>query len=201
MGRRVVMLFVGNIVAKLVIDLIGIAAGSTTSAVGKSLPLTFGLTLLGEAVVLWMRTGGATGLLNPPRASTAQPRRSSTARSADVTPDLEPSPRYTTADQANAPAPSRDEVGCDDRSTSWQRTQRAARPRPAASPILSSAITTVTATATTTTTTTGTSARGPEGTRQWSRPVSRLLRRLRRGWPALRYAQQRDRLAATSEAS
>jgi hypothetical protein len=57
-------LFAANILAKLVIDLIGIAAGSTTSAVGKSLIFTLGLTLLGEALVLLVRSGGAAGLLD-----------------------------------------------------------------------------------------------------------------------------------------
>lgn len=63
------ILFVGNLAAKLLLDLIGVAAGAGTSAVGRSLVLTFGLTLLGEAAVVWMRTGGASGLLNPPRPS------------------------------------------------------------------------------------------------------------------------------------
>jgi hypothetical protein len=62
------VLFVGNLAAKLVLDLIGIAAGSTTSAVGQSLVLTLGLTLLGEAAVVWLRTGGAAGMLNAPGA-------------------------------------------------------------------------------------------------------------------------------------
>ncbi len=72
-GAMSLILFLGNLAAKLVLDLIGVAAGAGTSAVGKSLVLTFGLTLLGEAVVIWMRTGGATGLLNPPRP-TSDPR-------------------------------------------------------------------------------------------------------------------------------
>ena len=68
-GAASLILFVGNLAAKLVLDLIGVAAGSTTSAVGKSLVLTLGLTLLGEAAVLWVRSGGATGLLDEPRAT------------------------------------------------------------------------------------------------------------------------------------
>ena len=106
-GFASLILFVGNIVAKLVLDLIGIAAGGSTSAVGKSLLLTFGLTLLGEAIVVWMRTGGATGLLTPSRATTAQPRQPTTDRSINLTP---PSTRYQTADQPNTPAPSRQVV-------------------------------------------------------------------------------------------
>jgi len=51
------------------LDLVGVAAGGTTSAAGKSLVFTFGLTFLGEAVVLWLRSG-STGLL--PRTSDAR---------------------------------------------------------------------------------------------------------------------------------
>lgn len=58
-GAASLALFVGNLGAKLVLDLIGVAAGGG-SAVGRSLVLTFGLTLLGEAVIVWLRTGGAT---------------------------------------------------------------------------------------------------------------------------------------------
>ena len=64
-GKASLALFAANIVAKLVLDLIGVAAGVSASAVGKSLVFTLGLTLLGEAVVLWMRSGGATALINP----------------------------------------------------------------------------------------------------------------------------------------
>jgi hypothetical protein len=103
-GAASLILFVGNLVAKLVLDLIGVAAGGTTSAVGKSLLLTFGLTLLGEAIVVWMRTGGATGLLNPPRATAAQPRQPSPDRYIDVTSPAEPPIRYHVDDQANTPA-------------------------------------------------------------------------------------------------
>jgi hypothetical protein len=79
-GRTSVMLFVGTLAVKLVLDVIGIAAGSSGSAVGKSLPLTFGLTLLGEAVVLWTRTGGAALSVGPARsaatrATVTQPRQ------------------------------------------------------------------------------------------------------------------------------
>jgi hypothetical protein len=59
-------LFVANLVAKLVLDLIGVAMGGTTSEVGKSLVFTLGLTLLGEAAVLWMRSGSP-GLSGPQR--------------------------------------------------------------------------------------------------------------------------------------
>jgi hypothetical protein len=103
-GAASLILFVGNLVVKLVLDLIGVASGGSTSAVGRSLLLTFGLTLLGEAIVVWMRTGGATGLLNPPRATTAQPRQPSPDRFTDVSPPAEPSIRYQVDDQVNTPA-------------------------------------------------------------------------------------------------
>jgi hypothetical protein len=72
-GTASLILFVGNLAAKLVLDLIGVAAGARASTVGNSLLLTFGLTLLGEAVVIWLRTGGATGLLTP-SAQAGDPR-------------------------------------------------------------------------------------------------------------------------------
>ena len=56
-GAASLILFVANVAAKLVLDLVGIAAGGTASAAGSSLVFTFGLTLLGEAVVLWLRSG------------------------------------------------------------------------------------------------------------------------------------------------
>ncbi len=58
-GAASLILFFANVVGKLVLDLVGIAAGGTTSAVESSLVFTFGLTLLGEAVVLWLRSGSA----------------------------------------------------------------------------------------------------------------------------------------------
>jgi hypothetical protein len=67
-GKVSLILFAGNIAVKLLLDVIGLAAGSPGSAVGKSLLLTFGLTLLGEAIVIWTRTQGARGTATPPRA-------------------------------------------------------------------------------------------------------------------------------------
>jgi hypothetical protein len=67
-GKVSLILFAGNIAVKLLLDVIGLAAGSPGSAVGKSLLLTFGLTLLGEAIVIWTRTQGATGTATTPRA-------------------------------------------------------------------------------------------------------------------------------------
>jgi hypothetical protein len=72
-GAASLILFVGNLAAKLILDLIGIASGGTASAVGNSLVLTLGLTLLGEATVVWMRTGGAAAMLNSAQ-ETSRPR-------------------------------------------------------------------------------------------------------------------------------
>jgi hypothetical protein len=79
-GATSLALFIGNLAAKLVLDLIAIAAGSTASAAGKSLIFTLGLTLLGEALVLFVRSGGATDLIGQSRATTAPPRRATTDR-------------------------------------------------------------------------------------------------------------------------
>jgi hypothetical protein len=51
------ILFCVNITAKLVLDLIGVAAGEAFSTAEKSLIFTLGLTLVGEAIVLSMRSG------------------------------------------------------------------------------------------------------------------------------------------------
>jgi hypothetical protein len=88
-GAASLALFIGNLAAKLVLDLIAVAGGGTASGVGKSLIFTLGLTLLGEAFVLFVRSGGATDLVNQSRTQTAQPR-SPTAPRAEVTPDAEP---------------------------------------------------------------------------------------------------------------
>ena len=52
-------LFAANLLAKLALDLAGVAAGETAAVAGQSLILTLGLTLLGEAAVIWYRSGGA----------------------------------------------------------------------------------------------------------------------------------------------
>jgi|SRR5580658_8491877 hypothetical protein len=78
-------LFAANLVAKLVLDLIGIAGGLTFSEVGKSLILTLGITLLGEAIALLLRSGAATGLINGDRPGPAVPRQAAPDRFADVT--------------------------------------------------------------------------------------------------------------------
>jgi hypothetical protein len=55
-------LFAANLIIKLVLDLAGVAAGETTTAAGSSLLVTLGLTFLGEAAVVWYRSGGAAQL-------------------------------------------------------------------------------------------------------------------------------------------
>jgi hypothetical protein len=55
-------LFAGNLLVKLCLDLAGVAAGETFADAGHSLILSLGLTLLGEAVVIWYRSGGAAQL-------------------------------------------------------------------------------------------------------------------------------------------
>jgi hypothetical protein len=62
-------LFAGNLLVKLCLDLAGVAAGETFADAGHSLILSLGLTLLGEAVVIWYRSRGA-----------AQPASSDAAR-------------------------------------------------------------------------------------------------------------------------
>jgi hypothetical protein len=70
-GKVSLILFGVNIVAKLVLDLIGVAAGGSGSAAGKSLIFTLGLNLLAEAGVLWMRSGAGATPLNSRPATTA----------------------------------------------------------------------------------------------------------------------------------
>jgi hypothetical protein len=54
-GRASMIVFVANIAVKLVLDVVLVAAGGTSGAAASSLALVFGLTLLGEAVALWLR--------------------------------------------------------------------------------------------------------------------------------------------------
>ena len=56
-GVASLVLFGANIVAKVVIDLIGLAAGATLAGAEHSLLFTLGLTLVGEALVLWLPAG------------------------------------------------------------------------------------------------------------------------------------------------
>jgi hypothetical protein len=51
-----VAVFAGNVLAKLALDAVGVAAGGTTAALTSSILLSLGLTLLGEAAVVWFRS-------------------------------------------------------------------------------------------------------------------------------------------------
>jgi hypothetical protein len=50
-----VAVFAVNVLSKLALDAGGVAAGGTTAALSSSILLSLGLTLLGEAVVVWYR--------------------------------------------------------------------------------------------------------------------------------------------------
>jgi hypothetical protein len=64
-------LFAANLVIKLATDLAGVAAGETAKAAGSSLVIALGLTLFGEAAVVWYRTG-AGGLGSGPPGGPGQ---------------------------------------------------------------------------------------------------------------------------------
>lgn len=68
-------LFAALLLVKLALDLAGVAAGETAAAAGQSLILTLGLTLLGEAAVIWYRSGG-TGQLTSGRSGDPSQLRS-----------------------------------------------------------------------------------------------------------------------------
>jgi hypothetical protein len=55
-----VAVFAGNVLAKLALDAVGVAAGGTTAALTSSILLSLGLTLLGEAAVVWFRSQSLT---------------------------------------------------------------------------------------------------------------------------------------------
>jgi hypothetical protein len=55
-----VAVFAGNVLAKLALDAGGVAAGGTSSALSSSILLSLGLTLLGEAAVVWFRSQSLT---------------------------------------------------------------------------------------------------------------------------------------------
>jgi hypothetical protein len=57
-GAASVTVFVINIAAKLILDVISVAAGGTTSGATSSLLLAAGLMLAGEAAVVWLRVQG-----------------------------------------------------------------------------------------------------------------------------------------------
>ena len=51
-----IAIFAGNVLAKLALDAGGVAAGGTSAALSSSILLSLGLTLLGEAAVVWFRS-------------------------------------------------------------------------------------------------------------------------------------------------
>lgn len=57
-GTASVVILVTNVAAKLALDGIGVLAGGTRAALSSSILLSLGLTLLGEAAVVWLRSGG-----------------------------------------------------------------------------------------------------------------------------------------------
>ncbi|HXL94295.1 MAG TPA: hypothetical protein VN969_35645 [Streptosporangiaceae bacterium] len=95
-GVLSLVLFCVNIAAKLVLDVIGVAAGETFSTAGKSLIFTLGLTLVGEAIVLSLRSGATW-----PGTARAGTMRSGTGRSGAVSQQ----PRTGEAPAAWAPEP------------------------------------------------------------------------------------------------
>jgi uncharacterized membrane protein YidH (DUF202 family) len=68
-----IAVFAGNVLAKLALDAGGVAAGGTSSALGSSILLSLGLTLLGEAAVVFFRsqslTSGGPGTFGGPGAT------------------------------------------------------------------------------------------------------------------------------------
>ncbi len=58
-GASIAVLAV-NVLAKLALDAGGVAAGGTSSALSSSILLSLGLTLLGEAAVVWFRSQSLT---------------------------------------------------------------------------------------------------------------------------------------------
>jgi hypothetical protein len=78
-GAASLILFGANIVAKVLIDLIGLAAGATLAGAEQSLVFTLGLTLVGEALILWLRAesseaSGMTDLGHVDQQDRAAPR-------------------------------------------------------------------------------------------------------------------------------
>jgi hypothetical protein len=55
-----VAVFVVGLLSKLALDAGGVAAGGTSTALGSSIFLSLGVTLLGEAVVVWQRVDSLT---------------------------------------------------------------------------------------------------------------------------------------------
>lgn len=73
-GTASVVIFGANIVAKLALDMAGVALGGSTAGVTASLLLAAGLMLAGEAGVVWLRlqASGSTALPSTALRSTAR---------------------------------------------------------------------------------------------------------------------------------
>jgi hypothetical protein len=52
---RSLVVFIATLASKLALDAVGVAAGGTFAVLSSSLVFTLGLTLLGEAAVVWVR--------------------------------------------------------------------------------------------------------------------------------------------------
>jgi hypothetical protein len=52
---RSLVVFIATLASKLALDAVGVAAGGTFAVLSSSLVFTLGLTLLGEAAIVWMR--------------------------------------------------------------------------------------------------------------------------------------------------
>jgi hypothetical protein len=102
-------LFATNLVVKAILDVVGVAAGSTFSAVGNTLVLTLGLTLVGEALALLLRSGATTSLRASDRPVPAQPRHATRDQLADIVPATSPD-AYRVNGQQPAPARTADAV-------------------------------------------------------------------------------------------
>jgi len=70
-------LFAASLIAKLGLDFAGVASGEATATAGQTLLVTLGLTLLGEAAVVWFRSGGAGQLSGRPADGSAELNRES----------------------------------------------------------------------------------------------------------------------------
>jgi hypothetical protein len=57
-GLASVVILIINVLAKLALDGVGVLAGGTTAALSSSILLSLGLALLGEAGIVWIRSGG-----------------------------------------------------------------------------------------------------------------------------------------------
>jgi hypothetical protein len=53
---RSLLVFIATLASKVVLDAVGVAAGGTFGVLSSSLVFTLGLTLLGEAAVVWLRS-------------------------------------------------------------------------------------------------------------------------------------------------